>query len=178
MLRFLLLFLCFTTTYAACGDGTANYPAPDNGHVTIPEGVTEIPDDEYKDCTALTSITFPSTLHTIGENAFREANIAGDLILPEGLTSIGKLSFWNNPDMTSVTVPSSVTTVGNQPFGVHPASNYYFHVYWNAAGLSIGYGFIAGRNIGFWHFAASPTCSVSDHNCDVLKGEYNSKCSC
>lgn len=41
------------------------------GHVVIPEGVTEIAMGCFEKCTTLTGVTFPSTLTTIGKNAYR-----------------------------------------------------------------------------------------------------------
>tara|TARA_Y100000817_G_scaffold313006_1_gene308101 strand:- start:834 stop:1541 length:708 start_codon:yes stop_codon:yes gene_type:complete len=121
MLRFVLLFLFFSTAYAACGDDSGDFPAPDeNGHVTIPEGVTAIPGSKYYDyygnCN-VKSITFPSTLTEIGSNAFRKTNLES-LTFPDGLVTISTYTFAQVDTLPDeVIIPASVTSIGNLAFG-------------------------------------------------------------
>ena len=60
--------------------------------VTIPEGVTNIGNRAFSNCTNLTSITLPESLLSIGDYAFA------------------------NCSMTSIDIPNSITTIGHVPF--------------------------------------------------------------
>ncbi len=55
---------------------------------------------------------FPSSLESIGENAFIYAKIEGDVILPYGIKKIGDYAFYNCNGISRMVVPSSVTTLG------------------------------------------------------------------
>ena len=61
--------------------------------VIIPDGVKEIPQEAFKNCTILKQIAIPSSVTTIGNGAFE-----------------------NCSSLTSVTIPSSVTTIGDRAF--------------------------------------------------------------
>ena len=61
--------------------------------VTIPDGVTSIPDRAFYNCTSLTSVT-------IGDS----------------VTTIGSYAFYNCTNLTSITIPDSVTSIGNGAF--------------------------------------------------------------
>lgn len=60
-------------------------------------------------------IDFPTTLKTIGDNAFDNRYLTGPLVLPEGLDSIGKEAFQKNY-ITEVTIPESVRAIGVTAF--------------------------------------------------------------
>ena len=74
-------------------DNKVGYPLPiNNGNCIIPEGVTSIGISCFNCCESLTSIQLPSSLNSIGEEAFKYTNIQ-TVNIPEGVTSIGKLCF-------------------------------------------------------------------------------------
>ena len=60
--------------------------------VTIPEGVTEIPDNTFSYCTSLSELKLPNTLKAIGKWAF-EATKLTSVDIPESVTSIDKQAF-------------------------------------------------------------------------------------
>lgn len=60
-------------------------------------------------------IDFPTTLKTIGDNAFDNRFLTGPLVLPEGLDSIGSEAFYYNV-ITEVTIPESVRAIGVSAF--------------------------------------------------------------
>lgn len=67
--------------------------------VTIPdeiEGalVTEIANNAYYQCSALTSIEIPETITRIGANAFYECIGISDITIPESVTEIGTYAFY------------------------------------------------------------------------------------
>jgi len=69
-----------------------------------------------KDRQSMTSVTIPSSVTTIGENAFLECRSLTSVTIPSSVTTIGDLAFCGCSSLTSVAIPSSVTTIGNQAF--------------------------------------------------------------
>ena len=63
----------------------------------------------------LTSVTLPSTLTTIGANAFNGCSALMSIDLPEGLTSIGDSAF-RSCGLTEITLPSTLKTLGASVF--------------------------------------------------------------
>ena len=60
--------------------------------ITIPEGVTEIPPSQYKQCTTLTSIIFPVSVLVVGGSTFESAVNLQSVDFNEGLVNIGNYS--------------------------------------------------------------------------------------
>ncbi len=93
----------------------ANIPAS----VTLADvtySVTAIGNRTFYQRTNLQSVTFPSSLKSIGDYAFYKCTgLTGGLPLNEGLESIGTYAF-AYCTMTSVIFPYSVTNIGDGPF--------------------------------------------------------------
>ena len=122
-----------------------------SGDLVIPatynnKPVTRIDDMAIYECRNLTSITIPSSITSIGRNAFEHStgsiNITDlaawckiehsesgmykqlylngkpitELIIPDGITHIGSYTFRGFMDITSVTIPDSVVTIGDHAF--------------------------------------------------------------
>ena len=81
----------------------------------IAAGVTKIGNYAFRDCTGLTSVTFPATLTTLGYYAFRGCSSLQQVALPDGLTSIGHDAFARS-GLKNVVVPNSVTSMGSEAF--------------------------------------------------------------
>ena len=65
--------------------------------------------------TGLTSITIPSSVNSIGTNAFGGSNDLASVTMLDGITTIGNFAFYNT-SITSITIPSSVTNIGDGAF--------------------------------------------------------------
>ncbi len=65
---------------------------------------------------ALKSITLPSTLKTIGDEAFYDCTITS-IDIPVGVTSIGVKAFNNCGALTSVSLPDGLEDIGSNAFG-------------------------------------------------------------
>lgn len=62
------------------------------------------------------AITIPDTVTSIGENAFKDCISLTPITIPDSVTSIGASAFEGCTDLTSVTIPDSVTSIGDSAF--------------------------------------------------------------
>ncbi len=76
----------------------------------------EIPEDAFKDCKELTSVTLPNSITSIGDQAFEGCNKLTNVNLPDSLTSIGRFAFEDCTSLTSITLPDSLTSIGSSAF--------------------------------------------------------------
>lgn len=82
--------------------------------VTIAEGCTSIPHDFCHRCGKITEITLPSTIKTIGGNAFSWSSLQ-KINIPEGVTSLGKSCFEYSA-LREITLPDGLTTIPDKAF--------------------------------------------------------------
>ena len=82
----------------------------------IADGITEIGNYAFYNCTNLTSITIPNSVTSIGSYAFQDCQDLTSITIGNGVTSIGTLAFAGCTSLTSITIPSSVTSIGNGAF--------------------------------------------------------------
>lgn len=104
----------------------------------IQSGVTSIGGSAFSACTELENVVIPSSVVTIGDNAFRGCNLTEiqipnsvtsigcgafaycnqtTLEIPESVTSIGGEAFYNCWELTTITIPNSVVYIGDEAFG-------------------------------------------------------------
>lgn len=95
-----------------------------SGILTIPqtiliEGesytVVGIDDMAFMGCAKLTSVTFPSTLKTIGDYAFAETAVKS-VVLPDGVSTLGNYAFNKCASLATVSLGNSLTAIGNYAF--------------------------------------------------------------
>lgn len=79
-------------------------------------GLTLIANNEFKECTSLTSITIPNNVTSIGDYAFANCSSLTSIIIPNKVTSIGKETFSGCTSLTRVVIPKSVTSIGAKAF--------------------------------------------------------------
>ena len=77
---------------------------------------------------SLTSVKLPSTLTTVGDNAFADSGLTGTLVLPEGLKTVGDNAFGGNENINKISIgtdgveqtpdrlPSTLTSIGDEAF--------------------------------------------------------------
>ena len=85
----------------------------------ISEGITYI--EEFSSLPRLEIVTFPSTLKTIGDFAFKNTNFK-ELIFPEGLEVIGKRAFLWCYSLENIKLPSTLKYIGPNAFGLEAGS--------------------------------------------------------
>ena len=59
---------------------------------------------------------FPSSIKSIGDNAFNGRGLNGVLYIPPSITKIGDYAFANNPQLLRVVLPSTVEYIGDHAF--------------------------------------------------------------
>lgn len=98
--------------------------------ITVPEGITTIGTAAFAGCTQASSITLPDSLVTIEDRAFM-CSIDGDnkqltsLTIPENVETIGASAFYGYTELTTVTVESTVLEKpGDAAFGNDDMSAY------------------------------------------------------
>ena len=84
--------------------------------VTIPEGITCIPESTFLDCDELASIKLPSTLKAIENFAFMGCENLTEIDIPDGVTSLGCGVFYGCYALRRVTLPSGITEIGEELF--------------------------------------------------------------
>ena len=67
-------------------------------------------------CFGLTSITIPNSVTSIGDEAFRDCYGLTSVTISNSVTSIGFGAFMNCSRLNSITIPNSVTIIGEKAF--------------------------------------------------------------
>ena len=84
---------------------------------TINDRCKIIGDSVFSNNGTLINITFPSSLTSIGANAFHNCDgLTGELVIPEGIISIGTDAFSSCNGLTSISLPSTLKNIGNDAF--------------------------------------------------------------
>ena len=86
--------------------------------IVIPDSVTIIDGDAFAGCDSLTSVTFGenSQLTTIGGGAFYSCDSLTSITIPDSVVYIRASAFYGCRSLTSVTIPSTVTEIGVKAF--------------------------------------------------------------
>ncbi|MDE6294083.1 MAG: leucine-rich repeat domain-containing protein, partial [Clostridiales bacterium] len=90
---------------------------PNLEQVTLKEGLTTLGDNGslFLNCAKLKNVTLPSSLRTIGNDAFSYTGIES-IVIPEGITELTEGIFDGCKKLNSVTLPSTLTTIGASAF--------------------------------------------------------------
>lgn len=95
-----------------------------SGEIIIPEGIKEIPDDLFGSRLSsswgsrlrATSLSLPSTLKHIGQNAFFGASFTEEIVIPEGVITIKEWAFKDNKHLLGIHLPSTLQTIQSSAF--------------------------------------------------------------
>ena len=85
--------------------------------LVIQEGVETIEKNAFKyNYSSLRSVTLPSSLKTIGDEAFYYSYGFKNLTIPEGVTTIAPYAFYYCNGLQKLVLPSSLDSIGNNAF--------------------------------------------------------------
>ena len=84
--------------------------------VTIPEGVKEIGNRAFLECSSLEKISIPNTVKSIGAYAFTRCNKLKDITLPNSITCIEECTFKDCTSLKKIDIPNSVVEIGENAF--------------------------------------------------------------
>ena len=84
--------------------------------VVIPEGVTNIGEGVFWDCTGLTEVTILAGVTSIDNYAFAGCRNLVSVSVPESVTSIGAYAFQSCNSLTTINIPAGVTSILNHTF--------------------------------------------------------------
>ncbi|MCQ2483519.1 MAG: DUF4214 domain-containing protein [Clostridia bacterium] len=122
--------ICFTGSKSVFADTTEQfiYDTDANGNLIlagysgtgtdleIPEAVNgkkviSVKADAFKGCKTITSVKFPETVTTIGNNAFLDCSGLKSVTMTDKITAIGTCAFKNCTALESITFPATMTTI-------------------------------------------------------------------
>ena len=84
--------------------------------VSLPDGLTSIGNAAFEYCSALATVSIGNGVTTIGNAAFANCTSLTGITLPDGVTTIGNAAFANCTSLTEITLPDGLTTIGNEAF--------------------------------------------------------------
>ena len=119
--------------------------------VNIPNGVTRIGSQAFKDYTSLTSITIPDSVTSIAGYAFENCSSLTSITLGNGVTDIANYAFYSCTSLASITIPDSVTFIDDMAFSECTSlANIYYkgtEEQWNAITKRIDWDLNMGSNV-------------------------------
>ena len=108
--------------YTSTDNAKVDISATDNntysngkGVITFDTDLSEIPEKMFYNCTALSSITLPKSIRTIGSNAFNGCTALSSVTMQDGVTEIKNYAFYKCA-FTEITLPSTLTSIYNHAF--------------------------------------------------------------
>jgi len=84
--------------------------------VIIPPSVTSIEFNAFMKCSSLSSLDIPSSVKSIGVEAFHNCFNLNSIVIPEGVTSVSAYAFESCFNLKSVVLPSTITSIGEWAF--------------------------------------------------------------
>ena len=82
----------------------------------LPEGLTSVGDNAFKDCPRLQAAVIPENVTRIGWYAFNACADLNEIVLSEGITEIGAYAFSSCAGLTEVVLPSRLEYVYDEAF--------------------------------------------------------------
>lgn len=90
-------------------------------HLVIPEGITEIGEAAFENCTWINEVTIDSSVFsTIGTKAFSGCSSLGKITIKSLRGGIGSAAFYNCSQLGSIDIPEGAIEIGSNAFGFCP----------------------------------------------------------
>lgn len=84
--------------------------------VVIPERITSVGDEAFRDCKNLVSVTLPNSMEVVPDWIFAGCEKLESVTFGNNVTEIGKSSFKECAKLSNVTIPATVTKIGASAF--------------------------------------------------------------
>ena len=84
--------------------GNASFANSGLTSIAIPDGVTIVLKETFKECNALKTVTFGKNLTKICENAFDKCTELNNVVIPKSVLTIEPCAFFKNTSLTNLTV--------------------------------------------------------------------------
>lgn len=84
--------------------------------ITIPSSVASIGKQAFNCCRSLACITVPNGVTSIGPNVVSGCNALASISIPSSVTDIGTYAFYYCYSLTSITIPNGLTNIGASAF--------------------------------------------------------------
>ena len=84
--------------------------------ITIPESVLTIGDWAFAGCTGLTEIVLPGEVVSVGEGAFHGCYNLTKITLSDAMTKIGDFAFYGCKGLTAINFPATLEEIGSAAF--------------------------------------------------------------
>ncbi len=81
------------------------------GDLLIPSTITSIGNNAFKNYKSLYSVTIPSSVKSIGSYAFSNCTNLKTIMMSDGITSIGEYAFSNCSSLKKITIPANVSNI-------------------------------------------------------------------
>ena len=101
---------------ASVGGGSIFANCPMLESITVPEGVTILPENVFRGSTYLKLVDLPSTMVKIGNNAFNGCTSITQVVIRDGLQEVGVAAFYGMTNLISADLPDTVTRIGDNAF--------------------------------------------------------------
>ncbi len=86
--------------------------------ITIPTSISSIDDYAFSNCTSLANIMIPNSVENIGYRAFYWCRSLESIEIPNSIKNISGYTFYYCTSLTSVSIPESVKSIGGSAFAV------------------------------------------------------------
>ena len=84
--------------------------------VTLPEGLETIGPKCFRNCNKMTSINLPESLRTLGHNVFESCESLEEVVIPEGVEEVPDYAFIQCSSLRDVRLPESIRRIGDGVF--------------------------------------------------------------
>jgi len=91
-------------------------PAGAGRSYTIPNTVTNIGNNAFFMCAALTNVTIPGSVINIGDNGFYRCTGLTSVTIPDSVIALGLGTFYECFNLTNVTMGTNLANIGTQAF--------------------------------------------------------------